>query len=104
MEDILVPIGIVGMLFIGLPWLIFHYVTQWKRAGSINREDEDLLDELYDLARRLDDRMNSIERIIAAENPDWRPAHPELSHDRLRDDRIGEDELRQDTPRTISRI
>jgi len=24
MEDILVPIGVVGMLFIGLPWLILH--------------------------------------------------------------------------------
>ncbi|MEM8694616.1 MAG: envelope stress response membrane protein PspB [Pseudomonadota bacterium] len=71
MEDILVPIGVVGMLFIGLPWLILHYSTQWKRAGSISREDEDLLDELYDAARRLDERMNTIERIIAADNPDW---------------------------------
>ncbi|NNC71364.1 MAG: envelope stress response membrane protein PspB [Sphingomonadaceae bacterium] len=73
MENILVPIGVVGMLFIGLPWLILHYSTQWKRAGSITQEDENLLDELYDLARRLDDRMDSIERIIAADNPDWTP-------------------------------
>jgi phage shock protein B len=103
MEDVFIPVAIVGMLFIGLPWLIFHYVTQWKKSGSINREDEDLLDELYDLARRLDDRMNSIERIIAAENPDWRPTRPELGHDPMREERL-EDELRQDRPRTISRI
>ena len=75
MEDILVPIGVVGMLFIGLPWLILHYSTQWKRAGSITREDEDLLDELYDTARRLDDRMNTIERIMAADNPEWARNH-----------------------------
>ena len=93
MEDILVPIGIVGMLFIGLPWLVFHYLTQWKKSGGINREDEDLLDELYDLARRLDERMISIERIIAAENPDWRPAEPpRLTDDPLRDEL--QDELR----------
>lgn len=104
MEDILVPIGVVGMLFVALPWLIFHYVTQWKKAGSINREDEDLLDELYDLARRLDDRMTSIERIIAAENPDWQPTRRALSHDPLRDERLDDDELRQDRPRNISRI
>ena len=93
MEDILVPIGVVGMLFIGLPWLILHYSTQWKRAGSITREDEDLLDELYDAARRLDDRMNTIERIIAADNPEWarermlRQEHPvdERIGDRLED-------------------
>jgi hypothetical protein len=30
------------------------------------------LEELHDLARRLDDRMCSIERIMTAENPNWR--------------------------------
>jgi len=30
MEDILVPTGVVGMLFIGLHWLVLHYLTQWK--------------------------------------------------------------------------
>jgi phage shock protein B len=63
---------IIPILFIGLPWIIFHYITQWKKNASITREDENLLDELFDLARRLDDRMCSIERIIAAENPNWR--------------------------------
>ena len=74
MEDVVVPIMVVGMLFIGLPWLIFHYVTQWKRSGGLSQEDEKLLDELHFTARRLDDRLNSIERIIAADNPTWRPA------------------------------
>lgn len=73
MEDVLLPIIVVGILFIGLPWLIFHYVTQWKRAGSLSIEDERLLDELHDTARRLDERLRSIERIIAADNPEWRP-------------------------------
>jgi phage shock protein B len=73
MEDVFMPIAVVGILFIGLPWLIFHYVTQWKRAGSLSVEDENLLDELHDTARRLDERLRSIERIIAADNPEWRP-------------------------------
>ena len=76
MEDVLVPIVIVGVLFIGLPWLIFHYVTQWKRSSSLTVEDENLLDELHDTARRLDDRLRSIERILAADNPDFRPGQP----------------------------
>jgi phage shock protein B len=72
-EDVFLPVVICGMLFIGLPWILFHYVTQWKRAGSLTVEDENLLDELHDTARRLDERMRSIERIIAADNPNWRP-------------------------------
>jgi phage shock protein B len=72
-SEVLVPIAVVGMLFIGLPWLVFHYVTQWKRSSSLSVEDENLLDELHETARRLDDRLRSIERIIAADNPEFRP-------------------------------
>ncbi|MDB5663360.1 MAG: phage shock family protein [Sphingomonas bacterium] len=74
-EDVFLPIVICGMLFIGLPWILFHYVTQWKKAGTLSVEDENLLDELHDTARRLDDRLRSIERIIAADNPEWRPGN-----------------------------
>jgi len=60
------------VLFIGLPWLIFHYITRWKTAATLTTDDEKLMEELYELARRLDDRMCSIERIMTAENPNWR--------------------------------
>ncbi len=65
---------IVAILFIGLPWLILHYVSKWKTAGTLTREDENLLDQLHDTARRLDDRMDTIERIISADDPDWKSA------------------------------
>ncbi len=72
MEEVLIPVLIVGILFVALPWIVFHYITKWKSAATLTREDEDLLDELHDVARRLDERMCSIERILAAENPNWR--------------------------------
>jgi phage shock protein B len=72
MEEVLIPVLAIGTLFLGLPWLIFHYVTKWKQSATITGADEKLLDELYDLARRLDDRLCSIERIMTAENPNWR--------------------------------
>lgn len=70
--EFLIPILVVGMLFIGLPWLILHYVSKWKSTATLTTGDENLLDELYDLARRLDDRMTTIERIVQADNPNWR--------------------------------
>jgi phage shock protein B len=72
MEEVLIPVLVVGILFLGLPWLIFHYMTKWKQTATITGADEKLLDELYDLARRLDDRLCTIERIMTAENPNWR--------------------------------
>lgn len=72
MEDVLIPIIVVPVIFIGLPWLIFHYVTKWKTAKTLTDDDEKLLDDLHDAARRLDDRLCTIERIMTAENPNWR--------------------------------
>ena len=63
----------IFLALIGLPWLIFHYVTKWKQAPKITDEDERLLDEMQMLARRLEDRVMTVERIIAADNPYWKP-------------------------------
>lgn len=62
----------IGLPVIGLPWLIMHYVTKWKSQTGISQQDEALLDELHDLARRLDKRIETVERIMAAENPNWK--------------------------------
>jgi phage shock protein B len=72
MEDILIPLIVVPILFIGLPWLIFHYITKWKQAKTLTEGDEKLLDDLHEVGRRLDDRLCTIERIMTAENPNWR--------------------------------
>ena len=72
MDEVFIPLIAIVSLFIGLPWLVFHYVTKWKTAATLTGSDEKLLDELHDAARRLDDRLCTIERIMTAENPDWR--------------------------------
>ena len=70
-------------LFIALPWIVLHYITKWKTAASITVDDEALLEELYNLAKRLDERMDTVERLVASDNPDFRPAR--LVHDSEQD-------------------
>ena len=72
MEEVLIPVIAITTLFLGLPWLIFHYITRWKSAATLTSEDEKLLDDLHETARRLDDRLATIERNMTAENPAWR--------------------------------
>lgn len=70
MEEVLA----IAAIFIALPWLILHYVTRWKTAATITTDDEVLLEELYNLAKRLDERMDTVERLVASDNPEFRPA------------------------------
>jgi len=70
MEEIFAIVAI----FVGLPWLILHYMTKWKTAATITTDDEVLLDELYNLAKRLDERMDTVERLVAVDNPEFKPA------------------------------
>lgn len=74
MEEIIIVPVVIGTLFIGLPWLILHYITKWRQAKTLTGEDEQLLDDLYETARRLEARLITVERIIAADNPDFRPS------------------------------
>ena len=77
-------IVIVPIVVLGLPWLIFHYITKWKTAATLTNDDESLLEELYQLARRLDERMDTVERLVAADNPEFQPRR--IANDREIDD------------------
>ena len=76
MEEII----ILPAIFLGLPWIIMHYITKWKTAATITTDDEVLLEELYSLAKRLDERMDTVERLVASDNPDFKPAR--IMHDK----------------------
>lgn len=71
MEDAAIALVVIPTLFLGLPWLILHHVTKWKTAATLTNDDERLLGDMYDLARRLEDRMETVERLVSQDNPDF---------------------------------
>lgn len=77
----------LAVVVLGLPWLVLHYVTRWKTAATLTTDDERTLGDVHELARRLEDRLETVERLVASENPDWQPrridreeATPELDN------------------------
>ena len=73
MDDGFAVIMVVAVLFIGLPWLILHHVTKWKTAATLTNDDERMLGDMYELARRLEERMDTVERLVEQDNPGFSP-------------------------------
>ena len=53
-------------------WIIFHYVTKMKTLKGLSPEDEKMLSEVWESANKMEDRINTLERILDIEAPDWR--------------------------------
>jgi len=66
---------VLGILFFAvvLPlWLILHYITKWRGARGLSAEDERMLADLWQSAKRMEDRVQTLEAILDAESPHWR--------------------------------
>lgn len=72
MEAILfVPVLLFVIIVMPL-WLLLHYVTRWRAGRGLSAEDERMLGDLWQQARRLEDRIGTLETILDAEAPGWR--------------------------------
>jgi phage shock protein B len=76
-EQSITVIAVFGILFsagvvIGLPWMILHYIVQWRRAGSLKAGDEHMLEDVWRAARAMERRIEALEAILEAQAPGWR--------------------------------
>jgi len=70
-ELLFVPL-VVFLVIVAPIWLILHYATRNSASKRLTSKDEVLLEELHDNARRLAERIDSLERILDADTPEWR--------------------------------
>ena len=43
---------------------IVYFITKWKQAREISGDDERMLEELWALSQRLEERIETLERIL----------------------------------------
>lgn len=61
------------LITICLPlWIIFHYITKMKTSKGLSPEDEKMLSEVWESANKMQERINTLERILDVESPEWR--------------------------------
>ena len=65
-------IAVLFMVVVAPVWIVFHYITQWRSQRGLTAQDERLLAELWDIANRLEGRIQSLERVLDSEAPNWR--------------------------------
>jgi len=53
-------------------WLLLHYITRWKQSRGLSRDDEQMLEALWESASRMEERVESLERILDDQETDWR--------------------------------
>lgn len=69
----LLTIAIIVFIAVPAPlFIILHFITKWKQSREISGGDEKMLEDMWLLAHRLEERLESLETILDSELPDWR--------------------------------
>ncbi|WP_336231955.1 envelope stress response membrane protein PspB [Thalassospira sp. CH_XMU1458] len=79
MWAIAVPL-IVLIAVVGPVWVVFHYITVWKRLKAEQRpqspeqtaREKEMVAGLKKRAERLESRVETLERLLDAEVAEWR--------------------------------
>lgn len=69
----LITTAVVLFILVPLPlFIVFHFITKWKQTREISGGDERLIEDLWTLSTKLDDRLEALETILDNEMPEWR--------------------------------
>jgi len=64
--------GVLALTIVAPIWILSHYITQWKLAKGLSRDEAQLLEELWKIAQRMEDRVNTLETILDDNVDAWR--------------------------------
>ncbi len=69
----LLALAIILFLAVVAPLIVvLHFVTKWKQSREISTDDEQLLEDLWMLSQRLEERLMTLEEILDEDVPDGR--------------------------------
>jgi phage shock protein B len=69
---VLFILGILFLTVVAPLWIVAHYLTRWRSSRKLSGEDERALGEIWQSARRMEGRIEALERALDAEAPGWR--------------------------------
>lgn len=66
---------VVLIVFLAVPvplFIVLHFITRWKQSREISGGDEKMLEDMWMLAQKLEERLEALETILDNEQPEWR--------------------------------
>ena len=66
-------LGLIFLTVVAPLWIIAHYLVRWRSTRALSREDARALGELWEMSKRIETRIEALEKILDAEAPGWRP-------------------------------
>jgi phage shock protein B len=52
--------------------IIMHYVTKWKSTKGLTGEEQQMIEELWEMSERMQSRLNALETILDEKSTHWR--------------------------------
>jgi phage shock protein B len=63
------------IVFIAVPapiFIVLHFITKWKQSREISGGDEKMLEDMWLMSQRMEERLETLETILDSELPEWR--------------------------------
>ena len=68
-------IGVALIVFLAIPapiFIVLYFMSKWKQSRELSGADEAMLEDLWSLSQRLEERLEALETILDNEAPEWR--------------------------------
>ena len=72
MDEGIIALVAILSIFVFLPGMVLHYVSQWRRQKTLQPDDERMLEDLWRSAKAMERRLETLEALLAHDDDDTR--------------------------------
>jgi len=71
MDYLIAPL-ILFIIIVAPIWIVMHYRTMGQKLGGVTQEEHEQIERLVEVAGVMEERIETLEKILDSETPDWR--------------------------------
>jgi len=64
--------AILALTIVAPIWIVSHYVTKWRTAKGLSNDEAQTLEDLWQIAQRMEKRVKTLEAILDENVDGWR--------------------------------